>query len=85
MNFLLSKLISTTFDIIQLLIIIHVVLSWIPHNPYNQWIRILNDVAEAILKPIREVIPITYLGIDFSPVIAFILLGFLKKVLLAAV
>ena len=85
MNFLLFRLISTAFDIIQLLIIIRVILSWVPHNPYSQWIRLLNDATEPILRPVRDAIPITSMGVDFSPIAAFIFLGFLKKVLLSLI
>ena len=85
MNFLLFRLISTAFDIIQLLIIIRVILSWVPHNPYSQWIRLLNDATEPILRPVRDAIPITSMGVDFSPIVAFIFLGFLKKVLLSLI
>ena len=85
MNFLLFRLISTAFDIIQLLIVIRVILSWVPHNPYSQWVRLLNDTTEPVLKPIRDAVPITSMGVAFTPIVAFILLGFLKKVLLALI
>jgi len=85
MNFLLYRLIHIAFDIIQFLIIIRVILSWVPHDPYNQWVRLLNDATEPVLKPIRQTVPITSMGVDFSPIVAFILLGFLKKVLLAVI
>jgi len=45
----------------------------------------LNDATEPVLKPVRQVVPITSMGVDFSPIAAFILLGFLKKVLLAVI
>ncbi len=85
MNFLLDRLIHTAFDIIQFLIIIRVILSWVPHDPYSQWVRLLNDATEPVLRPIRQAVPITSMGVDFSPIVAFILLGFLKKVLLAVI
>jgi len=85
MKYLLFRLINTAFDIIQLLIIIRVVISWVPHNPYGQWVRLLNDITEPILRPIRDAVPISSMGIDFSPIIAFMLLGFLKKILLSAI
>ena len=85
MNFLLYRLIHIAFDIIQFLIIIRVILSCVPHDPYSQWVRLLNDATEPVLKPIRQTVPITSMGVDFSPIVAFILLGFLKKVLLAVI
>ncbi|MCH2545751.1 MAG: YggT family protein [Alphaproteobacteria bacterium] len=64
---------------------IRVILSWIPHDPYNQFIQLLYQVTEPILKPIRETLPIQSMGMDFSPIAAFFLLGFVKKLLLMVV
>jgi YggT family protein len=64
---------------------IRIFLSWIPHDPYNQFIRVIYKVADSILRPIRDAIPIQGMGFDFSPIIAFFLLGFLKKVILLAI
>jgi len=68
-----------------MLIMIRVILSWIPHDPYNQFIQLLYQVTEPILKPIRETLPIQSMGMDFSPIVAFFLLGFVKKLLLMVV
>ena len=85
MNFLLFQVIDMVFNVLQIIIIIRVVLSWISHNPSNQFIRIIYQVSEPILKPIREILPITGMGFDLSPIVAFFLLGLLKKILLAVV
>lgn len=68
-----------------MLIMIRVILSWIPHDPYNQFIKLLYQITEPILKPVREILPMQSLGMDFSPIVAFFLLGFIKKILLMAV
>jgi len=68
-----------------MLIMIRVILSWIPHDPYNQFIQMLYRITEPILKPIREILPMQSMGMDFSPIAAFFLLGFVKKFLLMAV
>jgi len=68
-----------------MLIMIRVLLSWIPHDPYNQIIQILYRITEPILKPIRDILPMQSMGMDFSPIAAFFLLGFVKKFLLMAV
>ena len=85
MNFLLFQVIDMVFNILQIIIIVRVVLSWVSHNPSNQFIGIIYQVSEPILKPIREILPITGMGFDLSPIVAFFLLGFLKKILLAVV
>ena len=85
MNYLLYIIIDNTFNFLQTLIIIRVVLSWLPHNPYNQLIQLLYQVTDVILKPIREILPLQSVGVDFSPIVSFFLLGFVKKFLLMAV
>ena len=85
MNILLYTLINNAFNLLQMFIMVRVVLSWVPHNPYNQLIQLLYQVTEPILRPIRETLPVQSGGIDFSPIAAFFLLGFAKKILLLAV
>ena len=85
MNILLYTLINNGFNLLQMLILVRVVLSWLPHNPYNQLIQLLYQITEPILSPIRETLPVQSGGIDFSPIVAFFLLGFVKKILLMAI
>ena len=60
-------------------------MSWIPHDPYNQIIQLLYQLTDIILKPLRDIFPLQGAGIDFTPIIAFFLLGFIKKILIMAV
>lgn len=54
-------------------------MSWINPDPYNQFVQIIYKVTDPILNPIRRWIPL-YIGmIDFTPIIAFILLAFLRS------
>ena len=85
MNFLLFNIINNVFNLLQMLIMARVFLSWISHNPSHQFIQLLYQVTEPILKPIREILPMQGMGMDFSPIAAFFLLGFVKKLLLMAV
>ena len=64
---------------------VRIFLSWIPHDPYNQFIRIVYKIADSILEPIRDAVPIQGMGFDFSPILAFLLLGFIKKIILLAI
>tara|TARA_B110000003_G_C16583758_1_gene509062 strand:- start:83 stop:340 length:258 start_codon:yes stop_codon:yes gene_type:complete len=83
MNFLLFSIINNIFNLLQLLIMVRVVLSWIDHNPYNQFINLLYVITDTILEPIRDLIPLQTSGIDFTPMVAFVLLGFIKNILLS--
>lgn len=82
---LLLWVIDTAFTLVYWLIIIRVILSWIKPNIYDpHWRKILEIIyrlTEPVLAPIRRLLPQTNLGIDFSPLIAFIVLGMLRRLI----
>ncbi|MCF6155490.1 MAG: YggT family protein [Candidatus Brocadia sp.] len=75
MGEILGKLIS----LYEIALLIRIVLSWVPHNPYNQAIQFLYKITDPVLNPVRKLIP-PLRGIDFSPVIVFIGLGIVKRI-----
>ena len=66
--------------LVTVLILARVVLSWT--NPYGggRLTALVYQLTEPILAPIRRFIPPTG-GIDWSPVIAILLLGFVTRLL----
>jgi len=81
MIFYINKILYYLFEALNIILIIRIILSWIPHNKYHPIINLIYDVTEPILKPFRNMInPVQ--GIDVSPIIVFILLNFLKNILL---
>ena len=81
-----ALLISWTFGILQLALIVRVVSSWIRISPYSKWIRWSFVLTEPILRPLRSIIP-TLGMIDITPLVAFfglaLLEGFLMSLLRA--
>ena len=64
------------------LIIIRALISWVNPDPHNPIVQFLNKVTEPILYPIRKMMPFSFrIGIDISPLIAFLLIVFLKTFL----
>ena len=76
MGIFLGKLIG----LYEIVLLIRIVLSWIPHNPYNQAIRFLYKITDPVLNPVRKLSP-PFKGIDFSPIIVFLALGILKQLI----
>jgi YggT family protein len=74
MGDLLGKLIG----LYEIALLVRIVISWVPHNPYNQAIRFLYKITDPVLNPVRKLIP-PIKGIDFSPIIVFIGLGVVKR------
>jgi YggT family protein len=70
-------LVSWTFGILQLALIVRIISSWFQISPYNRWIRWSYPLTEWLLRPLRSVIP--PLGmIDISPIVAYFILALLE-------
>jgi len=62
------------------LILIRALISWVSPNPFNPIVQFLYRTTEPILQPIRRYLPMS--GIDFSPLVAFIIIIFLQGFLI---
>jgi YggT family protein len=63
------------------IIIAQAVISWVNADPYNPIVRFLHSVTEPVLYNIRRLIPVYFGGLDFSPIIAILVIIFLKTFL----
>lgn len=70
------------FDVYYWLIIIRVLLSWVPHDPYKPIFRFVYETTEPALAPFRKIIGRTRMMIDFSPILALIALQVLETIVL---
>ena len=78
-NFLVLMLYLYTW-----VIIIRAVVSWSRPDPRQPLVRILVQVTEPILKPLRTVVPPAKLGgIDLSPILAIIVIQIVRYLLLS--
>lgn len=59
-------------------IVARAILSWVSPDPFNPIVRFIHNVTEPVLYPIRSKIPVNYGGIDFSPIIVFLVIIFLR-------
>jgi len=77
----LISTINIVFEILNILLIIRIILSWLPHNRYHPIIKIVYNITEPILEPFRNMInPMG--GIDLSPIIVFFLLRLIQGYLI---
>lgn len=66
------------------LIIIRALLSWVNPDPLNPIVQFLQKVTDPVLDPIRKRLPLDFrFGIDISPIIAFLIIMFLRHFLVA--
>jgi YggT family protein len=73
-------LVSWTFTILKLALIVRVVSSWLPISPHSGWIRWSYALSEPILAPMRRIVPAMG-GIDFTPIIAYFVLNIVESIL----
>jgi YggT family protein len=80
--------ISMILTIIWWIFLIMIIMSWLINfnviNTRNQFVasvwRIVNQITEPILKPIRRIVPPVG-GLDLSPIIVFVIIFFLQSFL----
>ena len=74
---LYDLLVSWTFGILKVALIVRILASWVGLNPYRPWIRWSVSLTEWLLRPLRSIIP--PMGMfDVSPVVAYFVLMLLE-------
>ena len=73
-------LVSWTFTILKLAIVVRVISSWLPMSPYSGWIRWSYALSEPILAPLRRILP-NFGGLDLTPILAYFLLNIIESLL----
>ncbi len=82
---MLAKTIDLLFTVVYYLIFARIILSWVVRNPGNRYYAILIQLTEPILGPVRNLLSKTGIGrsgIDLSPMVAILLLIFIRNILL---
>ena len=72
----LALLFSMIFKMLYFLLVVRIILSWFPVDPYNSFVSALNGVTDPLLALFRK-IPLQVGMIDFTPMLAFLALTFL--------
>ncbi len=71
-----ASIVDIVLSIFYWLILIRALISWVNPDPNNTIVQFLYRATEPILTPIRRMLP--RMGIDLSPIIAFLIIIFLK-------
>ncbi len=90
--FILGNFLSATAKILEIvlqlymwIIIIRALLSWVNPDPYNPIVQFLNSITEPVLYRVRQLIPMSSMGIDFSPIIVILAIIFLQAFLVNSI
>lgn len=82
---LIIYIIHPLLQLLWIVVLVSVILSWLisfnvvnMHNPFVAAIwRITSAITEPLLAPIRRILP-TLGGLDFSPIVLLLLIGFIQ-------
>lgn len=77
---LLIRLFVFILHILSWAIVIRALSSWFPNARNNPLMQILYSITEPILKPIQKYLP-NFGGMDFSPLIAVLIMQILIGIL----
>jgi YggT family protein len=77
---LLYNVIGFVEGALTVLIIARITVSWIGLSPWHPVVRWLRIIVDPILAPFRRILP-SFSGIDFSPILAIVVIYFVAQIL----
>ena len=73
-------MITVLVELYSFVILARVLMSWVNVDPYSPLARVIYDLTEPVLAPVRNLLP-PAAGLDFSPIIVLVLLQILGSML----
>jgi YggT family protein len=73
-------LVTWTFSLLKIALVVRVISSWLPISPSSVWVRWSYLLSEPILAPLRRVVPLLG-GLDITPILAYFLLNIIESLL----
>lgn len=85
-NFLMAaaKVLQLALQVYLWLVVARAVLSWVSPDPYNPIVRFLYRATDPVMNWVRRRIPVTFGGIDFSPMLVILAILFLQSFLVSS-
>lgn len=79
-----ATILDTILWLYMWVIIARALISWVNPDPWNPIVQFLERVTEPVLAPIRRWVG-WRMGIDLSPIIAILIIGFLQIALVKTI
>lgn len=76
----LALLTSLIFNMLYIILVVRIIMSWVDADPYNQLVQAVYRITDPMLEPFRR-LPLQLGGIDFSPILLFLLLSVANNVI----
>jgi YggT family protein len=82
---ILRFVVSGAAQLVSVALIIRVIGSWFGVGRFNRWMRPAYRLTDWLVEPLRRLLPTTFGPVDFSPLLAWLLLQFILIPVLLAV
>ena len=76
-----AKVLEIVLELYMWIIIIRALLSWVNPDPYNPIVQFLNSITDPVMYRVRRLLPLSGMGIDFSPIVVILGIIFLQTFL----
>ena len=80
-----AQILKIVLELYMWIMIIRALLSWVNPDPYNPIVQFLNSITEPVLYRVRQLIPMSSIGIDFSPIVVILIIMFLQSFLVNSI
>jgi YggT family protein len=74
-------LVQLLFELYIIVLLARVLLSWVQVDPHHLVVKLIHQLTEPLLAPIRRLLPQTG-AVDFSPLVAFVVVLIVEQVVL---
>lgn len=81
----IAKVLDLVLLLFMWIVIARAVLSWVNPDPFNPIVRFIHNVTEPALYRVRAFIPVSFGGIDFSPIIVLLGVIFLRTFVVSSI
>ncbi|MGE4580438.1 MAG: YggT family protein [Desulfuromonadales bacterium] len=78
-----AQVVDLAFSIYIFIVIARALISWVNPDPYNPIVRFLHNATDPVLSRMQRVLPLSFGGIDFSPIVLLVGLSFVQRILKA--
>jgi YggT family protein len=75
----IAMVLDVLLNALGIILVVNALLSWVRPDPSNPIVRFLDQVSDAVCEPIRRLIPTVIGGLDLAPLIAILLIMFLRQ------
>ncbi len=76
---MLSFVIETILNLLHLIVLVSVLISWVSPDPYNPLVQLIRNITEPLYRPFRGINRMINSPLDLAPLIVLLILTTLQR------